>query len=84
MHPDKDIILEYNANEKPTISSCGCSSCKAKGTHEKYMNATGDDTHANNGVALNTNSSNLMAHQTTTIFVFATLVIVASLMYKNK
>jgi len=80
LHPDKDIILEYNTSSKPEVSSCNCSSCKAKSGHyEKYMNADG-----NNATTTNTKDGNtILAHQTNTILVIATLVIVASLMLKK-
>jgi len=84
LHPDKDIILEYNVNTTPKTSSCGCSSCKSKDSHDKYMNATGSETIANNGSVSNTNNTNILAHQTNTILVIATLVIIAGIMLKNK
>jgi hypothetical protein len=82
LHPDKDIILEFNAIAMPTTTSCGCSSCKAKGGHEKYMNMSGNET-TESGAKVSTNDTNILAHQTNTILVIATLVIVASLMFKK-
>jgi len=83
LHPDKDIILEFNASAMPTTSSCSCGSCKAKGGHDKYMNASGNDNPADTGAVVSTNNTNILAHQTNTILVIATLVIVASLMLKK-
>lgn len=76
LHPDKGIILEYSVSESPSKSSCSCSDCKSKS--DKYMNASGTETPVNN-----TNNTNILAHQTNTILVLATLVIVASLMLKK-
>ena len=84
VHPDKDIILEYNVSVMPKTSSCGCSSCKSKGGHDKYMNASGNDNPADTGAVVNTNNTNILAHQTNTILVLATLVIIAGIMLKNK
>jgi len=78
LHPDKGIILEYSVSESPSQSSCGCAGCKSKSTHDKYMNASGTEAPTNN-----TNNTNILAHQTNTILVLATLVIVASLMLKK-
>ena len=83
LHPDKDIILEYNVSVMPKTNSCGCSSCKSKGGHDKYMNMSGNDNFADTGV-VNTNNTNILAHQTNTILVLATLVIIAGIMLKNK
>jgi hypothetical protein len=75
-HPDKDIILELNSDNKK--SECGCSSCKkANQHHEHYMNASGSE------VPKETKSDTL-AHQTNVILVVATLFIVTALIYKNK
>jgi hypothetical protein len=75
-HPDKDIILELNPNNKK--SECGCGKCnKANQQHEHYMNASGND------VPKETKSDTL-AHQTNVILVVATLFIVTALIYKNK
>jgi hypothetical protein len=83
LHPDKDIILEYNASTMPTSTSCSCDSCKSKGKHDKYMNASGSETTTDTSVA-STNNTNILAHQTNTILVLATLVIIAGIMLKNK
>jgi hypothetical protein len=83
LHPDKDIILEYNVSVMPKTNSCGCSSCKSKGGHDKYMNMSGNDNLADTGV-VSTNNTNILAHQTNTILVLATLVIIAGIMLKNK
>jgi hypothetical protein len=82
LHPDKDIILEYNASTMPTTSSCGCADCKAKA--DKYMNASGSETPAETGATASTNNTTILAHQTNTILVLATLVIIAGIMLKNK
>jgi hypothetical protein len=75
-HPDKDIILELNPNNKK--SECGCGKCnKENKHHEHYMNASGSD------VSKETKSDTL-AHQTNVILVVATLFIVTALIYKNK
>jgi hypothetical protein len=75
-HPDRDIILELNPNNKKSECSCGkCS--KANQKHENYMNAHGSE------VTKETKSDTL-AHQTNVILVVATLFIVTALIYKNK
>jgi hypothetical protein len=82
MHPDKDIILEFNATSMPTTSSCGCSSCRSKASSEKYMNVTGSEVVAE---APNSNSNaHLITTQTNLIIAGATLLILAGLILKNK
>jgi hypothetical protein len=82
LHPDKDIILEFNVSATPSKNSCGCNSCKSKSVvHDKYMNASGGD--VVDGVQ-NTNSTHLMASQTNVIFGVATILIIAGIILKNK
>lgn len=83
LHPDKDIILEYNLSAMPS-ATCGCDGCKSKGKQDKYMNASGADTTTQDGAVASTNNTNILAHQTNTILVLATLVIIAGIMLKNK
>ena len=84
IHPDKDIILEYNVSLSPSKSSCGCSSCKAKGHHDNYMNMSGDDNFANTGINQpRTNNAHLIANQTNVILVVATIFIVSALILKK-
>lgn len=87
LHPDKDILLELNASEISS-SDCGCNSCKAKRHNHGYMNADGvpPTSVASNSTpdtAIHNNNTNILAHQTNTILVLATLVIVASIMLKK-
>lgn len=75
-HPDKDIILELNVDNKK--SECGCGNCKrASQHHEHYMNASGNETPKET-------KPDTLAHQTNVILVVATLFIVTALIYKNK
>ena len=75
-HPDRDIILELNTNNKK--SECGCGKCnKSNQHHEHYMNASGSD-------MTKDTKSDTLAHQTNVILVVATLFIVTALIYKNK
>jgi hypothetical protein len=82
IHPDKNIILEYNVTDKANNSSCNCDTCKAKHNHSNYMNATGPE----NSVSTNSNTTNthLIANQTNVILVVATIFIVGALILKNK
>lgn len=74
-HPDRDIILEFNADNKKT--DCGCGNCVRMRTQEHFLNANGNET------PKETKPDNL-AHQTNVILVVATLFIVTALIYKNK
>jgi hypothetical protein len=80
LHPDKAIILEYNISTTPVASSCGCSSCKAKSSNDKYMNADGNNTPDTNSAT----NTHLIANQTNVILVVATIFIVGALILKNK
>ena len=74
-HPDKDIILELNPNQK---SECSCGKCNTKANnHDNYMNANGSE-------FTKETKSDTLAHQTNVILVVATLFIVTALIYKNK
>jgi hypothetical protein len=88
IHPDKDILLELNASEISSSDSCGCNYCKAKRPNNGYMNADGvtPTSIASNSTpdtTIHNNNTNILAHQTNTILVLATLVIVASIMLKK-
>jgi hypothetical protein len=74
-HPDRDIILELNADNKK--SECGCGNCSRIRTQESFMNASGAETPKEN-------KPDNLAHQTNVILVVATLFIVTALIYKNK
>lgn len=74
-HPDREIILELNADDKK--SECGCGNCKRTRTQEHYMNASGAETAKDS-------KPDTLAHQTNVILVVATLFIVTALIYKNK
>jgi hypothetical protein len=80
LHPDKAIILEYNISTTPVASSCGCSSCKAKSSNDKYMNADGNNIPDTNSAT----NTHLIANQTNVILVVATIFIVGALILKNK
>ena len=80
LHPDKAIILEYNISTTPIASTCGCSSCKARVGHDKYMNADGNNTPERSS----TTNTHLIANQTNVILVVATIFIVGALILKNK
>jgi hypothetical protein len=83
IHPDKDIIVEYNVSLSPSSSTCGCSSCKAKEQHNNYMNASGEDNLASNSTNQPQNNTHLIANQTNVILVVATLFIVSALILKK-
>jgi len=76
-HPDKEIIMELNSDNKK--SECGCGSCGCKKTRkqDQYMNASGVETPKEA-------KPDTLAHQTNVILVVATLFIVTALIYKNK
>jgi len=74
-HPDRDIILEFNADNKN--SECGCGNCARTRTQESFMNASGNETPKEL-------KPDTLAHQTNVILVVATLFIVTALIYKNK
>jgi hypothetical protein len=74
-HPDREIILELNVDDKK--SECGCGGCKKSRTQEHYMNASGVE-------ASKEAKPDTLAHQTNVILVVATLFIVTALIYKNK
>lgn len=75
-HPDREIIIELNSENKK--SECGCGKCnKNAHQHEHYMNASGNET-------LKETKPDTLAHQTNVILVVATLFIVTALIYKNK
>jgi hypothetical protein len=75
-HPDRDIIIELNSDNKK--SECGCGNCKrAKQNNDQYLNITGSETPKDA-------KPDTLAHQTNVILVVATLFIVTALIYKNK
>lgn len=75
-HPDRDIIIELNSDNKN--SECGCGKCKrASQINDQYLNITGSE---NPKEA----KPDTLAHQTNVILVVATLFIVTALIYKNK
>ncbi len=74
-HPDRDIILELNTDNKK--SECSCGSCSKTRTQENFMNASGNETPKET-------KPDTLAHQTNVILVVATLFIVTALIYKNK
>jgi hypothetical protein len=74
-HPDKEIILELNEDDKK--SECSCGNCKKPKTQEYYMNASGAET-------TKEAKPDTLAHQTNVILVVATLFIVTALIIKNK
>jgi len=81
-HPDRDIILEFNAddlklNADGKKSECGCGNCARMRTQEQYMNANGNETQKET-------KPDILAHQTNMIVVVATIFIVGALMLKNK
>jgi hypothetical protein len=73
-HPDREIILELNVDDKN--SECGCGNCKKTRTQEHFMNASGVE-------APKEVKPDTLAHQTNVILVVATLFIVTALIYKN-
>jgi hypothetical protein len=74
-HPDREIILELNSENKN--SECGCGKCKNANNQDHYMNASGTE-------APKDTKPDTLAHQTNVILVVATLFIVTALIYKNK
>jgi hypothetical protein len=75
-HPDRDIILELNSEDKK--SDCGCGTCmRARQPQELYLNASGNEKPKET-------KPDTLAHQTNVILVVATLFIVTALIYKNK
>ena len=75
-HPDRDIIMELNSEDKK--SECGCGNCKrANQNNDQYLNITGSETQKDT-------KPDTLAHQTNVILVVATLFIVTALIYKNK
>ena len=74
-HPDRDIILELNTDNKK--SECSCGNCSKNKTQELFMNASGNETPKET-------KPDTLAHQTNVILVVATLFIVTALIYKNK
>jgi hypothetical protein len=74
-HPDRDIILEFNVDNKK--SECGCGNCARMRTQELFMNASGNET-------TKETKPDILAHQTNMIVVVATIFIVGALMLKNK
>jgi hypothetical protein len=81
-HPDRDIILELNAddlelNADGKKSECGCGNCARMRTQENYMNASGNET-------TKETKPDILAHQTNMIVVVATIFIVGALMLKNR
>lgn len=74
-HPDKEIILELNTENKK--SECGCGNCSRMRTQEHYMNASGNEMPKET-------KPDILAHQTNMIVVVATIFIVGALMLKNK
>ena len=81
-HPDRDIILEFNAdalelNADGKKSECGCGNCARMRTQEQYMNASGNET-------TKETKPDILAHQTNMIVVVATIFIVGALMLKNR
>jgi hypothetical protein len=73
-HPDREIILELNVDDKK--SECGCGGCKKSRTQEHYMNASGTE-------PIKEAKTDTLAHQTNVILVVATLFIVTALIYKK-
>lgn len=75
-HPDRDIIIELNSDNKN--SECGCGKCnRANRNNDQYLNITGSETPKEQ-------KPDTLAHQTNVILVVATLFIVTALIYKNK
>lgn len=74
-HPDKDIILELNSEDKK--SECSCGGCKKTKQQDTYLNVSGSETPKET-------KPDTLAHQTNVILVVATLFIVTALIYKNK
>jgi hypothetical protein len=75
-HPDRDIILELNSEDKN--STCGCQRCKrASQYNDQFLNMTGSEKPKDT-------KPDTLAHQTNVILVVATLFIVTALIYKNK
>jgi len=74
-HPDRDIILELNSENKK--SECSCGSCKKAKQQDTYLNVSGSETPKET-------KPDTLAHQTNVILVVATLFIVTALIYKNK
>lgn len=74
-HPDRDIILELNTDNKK--SECSCGSCSKNRTQEHFMNASGNET-------TKETKTDILAHQTNMIVVVATIFIVGALMLKNR
>jgi len=79
-HPDKEIILELNEDNKK--SECTCGNCKKTRTQERYMNVSGVETPKQEKPEKQEKPDTL-AHQTNVILVVATLFIVTALIYKN-
>ena len=73
-HPDRDIILELNQDQKK--SECTCGNCMRTRTQETYMNASGSEKPKEA-------KPDTLAHQTNVILVVATLFIVTALIYKR-
>ena len=75
-HPDRDIIIELNSDNKK--SECCCGKCnRSKQNNDQYLNITGSETSKEA-------KPDTLAHQTNVILVVATLFIVTALIYKNK
>ncbi len=74
-HPDRDIILELNQDDKK--SECNCGNWMRTRAQESYMNASGNEKPKEA-------KPDTLAHQTNVILVVATLFIVTALIYKNK
>lgn len=74
-HPDRDIILELNSEDKK--SDCTCGACMRIRQHDQFLNITGSEKPKET-------KPDTLAHQTNVILVVATLFIVTALIYKNK
>ena len=80
IHPDKAIILELNSVEASKKGvSCSCSSCKSRAGHDNYLNASGNET-----PATTSQNSTILAHQTNTILIVATVLVVTALLLNKK
>lgn len=91
IHPDKDVILELFSNQQTSNTEkkgCGCSSCnKREEQYENFLNVTGSAGEASKKTTDNSSpnsSSNILAHQTNTILIVASLFIATLLTLKLK
>jgi hypothetical protein len=89
-HPDKDVILELYASDKPEEKeekSCSCDSCinrNRNAEHLQYLNATGSGKFADEKSSNSTTNTHLLANQTNVILVVSALFIATALILKNK